>query len=106
MAQAQDAAKDSMVKETDRLHAEIAKLRQELADVTSRMRDRVAPSARDAAMAAGRAAAETVSEWGDRAREYGESSVSSAKDQVRAHPLTAVGLAFSLGALAAILLRR
>ncbi|MGF1627060.1 MAG: hypothetical protein ACFCVH_19440 [Alphaproteobacteria bacterium] len=102
MATAQDTAS----KETDRLNAEIAKLRQELADVTSRLKDGVAPSARDAAMAAGRAAAERVGEIRDRAIDYGEATVTSAKDQVRAHPLTAVGLAFSLGALVAILLRR
>jgi len=90
----------------DRLNAEIAKLREELAEVGARIRDGVGPSARDAARAAGRAAAASVGDLGERAREYGEATVASAQSQVRANPLTAVGIAFALGALAAILMRR
>lgn len=90
----------------DRLNAEIAKLREELADVTTRIRDGVGPSARDAAKAAGRAAAASVSDLGERAREYGEASVSAAQGQVRAYPLTAVSIAFALGAVVTMLMRR
>jgi ElaB/YqjD/DUF883 family membrane-anchored ribosome-binding protein len=102
MATGQESARDA----TERLSAEIAKLREELAEIAARVRDGVAPSARDAARAAARAAASSVSDLGEKAREYGEATVTSAKEQVRAHPLAAVGVAFALGAVAALLLRR
>ena len=102
MATSQTKASQS----NEELQAEISKLREELSALTAQVKEGVAPTMRDTARKAGRAAAASAAELRDQAREYGEAGVAAARTQVRDHPFMAVGLSFVVGALAALLLRR